>query len=137
MSKRHLAVLAGLVAVFTLAGVAAAHVFNANPGLTIRKLPTGATDPGDRVVVFGRILSQRSFCKAGRAVRLFRVRPGADPQIGRDITDAEGEYRFVRHPRSDRTVYTRIGLKFGSSYGHSHRCDPERSANRFINVTGG
>jgi hypothetical protein len=126
-----------LLAVFTalaLAAVAAAHVFFATPSLTIAKVPRGATAAGARIVVYGQIVSGRGFCRSGRIVRLFRVRPGPDRLLARDVTDREGEYLFVRRPGRDQTVYTRIRHRLATSYGHSHECARARSRNLFINV---
>jgi hypothetical protein len=67
-------------------------------------------------------------------VRLMKVRPGADKILDVDRTDLEGDYRFVRHPGGDVTVYTRFLGTFNTSYGHSHQCLKDRSRNRFINV---
>jgi hypothetical protein len=123
-----------VVSALALAGVAAAHVFSASPSLTINKLPRGATAPGAKVIVYGRIVSGRSFCKSGRIVRLYRVRPGPNPLLATDVTDREGEYFFSRRPRRDQTVYTRISRLSVSSYGHLHQCARARSSNLFINV---
>ena len=84
-----------------LAAIAGAHIFTASPQLTIAKVPEGTTARGAKTIVYGRIVSSRSFCKANRRVRLFRVRPGLDRFLGSDLTDREGEYRFVRRPRRD------------------------------------
>lgn len=117
-----------------LAAVAGAHVFVSSPQLSIAKVPSGSIAPGARIIVYGRIHSSRSFCKRDRRVRLFRVSPGPDRFLGSDRTDNEGEYRFVRRPRRDQTVYTRIGRLVVSSYGHRHACRADRSRNLRINV---
>jgi hypothetical protein len=131
--RRWFVVIAVVLGLALTAG-AVAHNFSASPVLRIAKVPRGATDPGARVVIFGRILSSRSFCKSNRIVSLYRVRPGPDRLMGRDRTDAEGEYRFVRRPIRDHVVYTRIARRFHSSYGHRHVCSSDRSGSLFINV---
>jgi hypothetical protein len=133
---KKLLVIVASASALAFASVAVAHTFFATPSLTIHKAPFGATSPGARVVVHGRIISGRSFCKANRVVRLFRVRPGPNRLLATDRSDSEGEYRFIRHPRRDQRVYTRIRARSSSSYGHSHNCAADRSRNRFINVTG-
>jgi hypothetical protein len=133
---KRLLVIVASVSALAFASVAVAHTFFATPSLTIHKAPFGATSPGARVVVHGRIISGRSFCKVNRVVRLFRVRPGPNRLLATDISDSEGEYVFIRHPRRDQRVYTRIRARSSSSYGHSHNCAADRSRNRFINVTG-
>jgi hypothetical protein len=134
---KKLLVIVASVSALAFASVAVAHTFFATPSLTIHKAPFGATSPGARVVVHGRIISGRSFCKANRVVRLFRVRPGPNRLLATDRSDNEGEYVFIRHPRRDQTLYTRIRARSSTSYGHSHNCAADRSRNRFINVTGG
>jgi hypothetical protein len=133
---KKLLVIVASASALAFASVAVAHTFFATPSLTIHKAPFGATSPGARVVVHGRIISGRSFCKANRVVRLFRVRPGPNRLLATDRSDSEGEYRFIRHPRRDQRVYTRIRARSSTSYGHSHNCAADRSRNRFINVTG-
>jgi hypothetical protein len=117
-----------------LVAIAGAHNFTASPQLRIAKVPEGTTARGATIIVYGRIVSSRAFCRADRRVRLFRVRPGPDRFLASDLTDNEGEYRFVRHPRRDQTVYTRIARRVHTSYGHSHVCRADRSRNLRINV---
>jgi hypothetical protein len=133
---KKLLVIVASASALAFASVAVAHTFFATPSLTIHKAPFGATSPGARVVVHGRIISGRSFCKVNRVVRLFRVRPGPDRLLAADRSDSDGEYVFIRHPRRDQRVYTRIRARSSTSYGHSHNCAADRSRNRFINVTG-
>lgn len=121
---------------FGLVGVARAHNFEDSPRVTRHRTPSGTVSSGDRVVVFGRVkAAPHKVCKVDREVTLFRVRPGADKRLATDTTDAEGEYRFVGHPRVDQTVYVRLPRFFESSYGHSHECDRARSRNLFIDVS--
>jgi hypothetical protein len=133
---KKLLVIVASVSALAFASVAVADTFFATPSLTIHKAPFGATSPGARVVVHGRIISGRSFCKVNRVVRLFRVRPGPNRLLATDRSDSEGEYVFIRHPRRDQRVYTRIRARSFNTYGHSHNCAADRSRNRFINVTG-
>lgn len=133
MRKYVVAVVAVLALAF--AAVAAAHVWTASPRLTIGKVPSGTIDRGDRVVIFGRIRSGRAFCKRNRVVSLFRVRSGPDRFVRRDITDREGEYRFILRLRRDRAFYTRIGRLVHTSYGHRHVCRSDRSRTIRINVS--
>jgi hypothetical protein len=117
-----------------LVGTAGGHTFVSDTSLSRGKVPRGATDPGDRVIIFGRLKSPRPVCRSSKLVRLMRVRPGPDKVLARDWTDAEGDYRFVRHPSRDQTVYTRFSGTFFSNYGHSHRCLGSRSRNRVIRI---
>jgi len=135
MKRVAASVIVGVFLLTTVAvGTAVAHTWVSGTSLTIGKLPTGATDPGAKVIIFGRLTSPRPACRANKVVKLLRVRPGPDRLLARDTTDSEGDYLFVRHPRRDQTVYTRFSGSFSSSYGHSHRCLADRSLTRFINI---
>lgn len=127
----------GVVTILILAllpDIGSAHTFTNRPRLIINKVPGGATDPGDRVVIYGRIVSGRAPCRDGRIVRLFRVVPGPNRLLATDLTDFEGEYLFVRRPRRDQTLYTRISRFVETSYGHSHVCRRARSRDLFVDV---
>lgn len=137
MKRAFTGTIIGILLLTTLGiGGAVAHTFASNTSLTINKLPTGATRPGARVIIYGRLRSFRATCRANKLVKLIRVRPGPDLVLARDRTDNEGEYRFVRRPSRDQTVYTRFPGTFRSSYGHSHVCRGDRSANVFVNIRG-
>ena len=117
-------------------GAAVAHTTASNTSLTINKIPGGATRPGARVIIYGRLRSFRATCRANKVVKLIRVRPGPNLVLARDRTDNEGEYRFVRRPSRDQTVYTKFAGTLRTSYGHSHRCRRDRSTNVFVNIRG-
>jgi hypothetical protein len=127
--------VATIMVLALLPDTASAHTFVASPRLTINKVPAGATDPGERIVIYGKILSRRVLCRNARVVRLLRAVSGPDVLLATDITDREGEYRFVRRPRRDQTLYTTIRRLVRTSYGHSHVCRRARSSNLFVNVT--
>lgn len=134
--KRILALLVsvGLSASLLVAGVAWADVFENQPRVKIDRSPAGTVSPGERVVIFGKVKSGQDVCKAGREVQLMRRQPGPDKLLETDVTDGDGEYRFVRRPRKDQTVYTRLARFFESSYGHSHECLRATSRDLFIDV---
>jgi hypothetical protein len=119
-----------------LPDTALAHTFAARTSLSIHKVPAGATAPGATVIVYGKLRSARVSCRFDKLVRLMKVRPGPDKVLGRDRTDREGEYLFVRKPKRDQKVYTRFSGTLQTSYGHSHRCRASRSDNVFVNVSG-
>ena len=127
-----------MVGIFLLATVAistaVAHTVVSETTLSIRKAPRGATNPGGKVIIYGRLKSARPSCRSNKVVRLMKVRPGADKVLAADRTDLESDYRFVRHPGGDVTVYTRFSGTVRTSYGHFHRCLGDRSRNRVINV---
>jgi hypothetical protein len=135
MKRIAASVIVGVFLLTTVAiSTAVAHTVVSETTLTIRKAPRGATNPGGKVIIFGRLKSARPACRSNKVVRLMKVRPGADKVLAVDRTDLEGDYRFVRHPGGDVTVYTRFSGTVRTSYGHFHRCLGDRSRNRFINV---
>ena len=124
---------ATLLLVSVLVGTSSAHTVSHPTSLSIDKIPSGATNPGDRVLIVGRL--RPNACKARQTIKLKRVRPGADSTLGTDKTDGDGEYRFPINPDADMTLYTRFGGSVDSSYGHSHTCEKSRSARVLVNVT--
>lgn len=124
--RRFLPAAVALVA-FVCAGAAGAHVIDATTNVTIQRVPGGKVDPGERVVVFGKLRSSAAVCRRREVIQLRRQRPGKDPVLARDTTDAEGEYRFVLRPRETIVVYARFAGSFESSYGHEHRCGGDNS----------
>lgn len=131
--KKALIILVAVGAAFPT--LAAAHVIDAQTQVSISRAPTGSVRPGTRVVIFGRLRSAAgATCIRRKVIRLMLVRPGPDRLLATDLTDAEGEYRFVRRPRSDQRVYARFAGTFASSYGHAHACHSDNSRRLFINV---
>jgi hypothetical protein len=121
------------IAVFTVLGLlvfplsAGAHVSTAGTSLSIKKAPGPPIDRGDKLVVFGKLKSSDATCKTGKTVNLFRKKRGPDKNLGSDLTDAEGEYRFKLRPRRTMKLYTRFNGTVTTSYGHSHTCQASQS----------
>ena len=135
MKRVAASVIAGAFVLTTVVvGAAVAHTFVAETFLSISKAPTAATAPGAKVYVFGRLKSPRPACRSNMWVKLMRIRPGRDLVLESDRTDSDGNYRFVRNPRRDLTVYTKFSGTLDSTPGHFHRCLSSRSRIRFINV---
>jgi hypothetical protein len=130
------AVAAVLLLATILPDTSLADIFAARTRLSINKVPAGATLAGATIVVYGRLRSGHATCRSNKVVKLMKVRPGPDRLLGKDRTDSEGEYLFVRKPFADQTVYTRFSGTLQTSYLHSHRCRRSRSDNLFINVSG-
>lgn len=130
----------GFVAVATFLGLlllassAGAHVSTAPTTLTIKKAPQQPVDPGDKVIVFGKLKSPDASCRPGKEIDLFRKKPGTDRLLATDRTDAEGEYRFRVRPNRTIKVYTRFDGSVDSTYGHSHTCTGDRSRTIKIKV---
>lgn len=125
---------AGLLLVSTLVGYSSAHRVSRATSLSIDKIPSGATHPGDRVLIVGQLGPRK--CEDGQTIKLKQVRPGADHVLGTDKTDRDGEYRFRINPNNDMRVYTRFAGSVDSSYGHSHKCEKSKSARVLVDVTG-
>jgi hypothetical protein len=131
--RRFLLTAVALIA-FVCAGAASAHVIDARTQLTIDRVPGGKVDPGKRVVVFGKLRSSATVCRPRKLIELRERRPGRDPVLDKDRTDAEGEYRFVLRPKRDLVVYARFAGTLTSSYGHRHRCRGDNSRRIRIDV---
>lgn len=130
--------LIGLVAASAaFPAFAAAHLVDERTRLSINRVPARLVSPGARVVIFGRLRSAAGqTCTRRKVIRLMLMRRGPDRLLARDVTDAEGEYRFVRRPRGDQRVYARFSGSFESNYGHQHACHSDNSRTIFINVRG-
>lgn len=121
------------IAVFTVLGLlvfplsAGAHVSTAGTSLSIKKAPGPPIDRGDKLVVFGKLKSSDATCINAKTVNLFRKKRGPDKNLGSDLTDAEGEYRFKLRPRRSMKLYTRFNGTVTTSYGHSHTCQASQS----------
>ena len=124
----------GLLLVSTFVGYSSAHTVSRATSLSIDKIPSRATHPGDRVLIVGELGPRK--CEDGQTITLKQVRPGVDPVLGTDKTDGDGEYRFRINPNNDMKVYTRFAGSVDSSYGHSHTCEKSKSARVKVNVTG-
>ncbi|MDP9405095.1 MAG: hypothetical protein M3O86_00615 [Actinomycetota bacterium] len=71
----------------------------------------------------------RRRCDTFRAVRVHRVRDGADPVVGRDTTDRDGRWRVTGVPDARGRFYAVAAKKvYRDSLGRERVCDPERSA---------
>jgi hypothetical protein len=135
MARRYVGMILGTLLLLALVpATSQAHVANIATSLGIGKAPSGASEAGKKVVIFGRLKASEQDCKEGQTVRLFRRRPGPDKQIGKDVTDADGEYGFVKRPGRDQRVYTKFNGAVETSYGHSHTCAASKSRALFINI---
>lgn len=132
MKRLILVVVAAVTLVFV--ATAAANTWVVSPNISIKKSPVGTTNAGSKVLVYGKVNSSKRLCKEDRTVKLFRVRQGSDKLLAQDLTDADGEYGFARHPNNDQKVYTKIASLHQVSYGHDHTCRKARSENKKINV---
>lgn len=136
LKRRVTAILVAVVLLGSLVAVPRvfAHVFKARPRISVDRVPDGAVNQKERVVIFGRLQTARTICRQDRVVRLLRARPGRDSLIATDTTDAEGEYLLILRPRRSMTIYTVVARSLKTSYGHSHDCARARSTNLRIRV---
>jgi hypothetical protein len=135
MARRVLALIVVLVAaVMAFPGVSAAHTVSITTKVSKAKLPRGALRPGQRVIVFGKVGAVDAVCKSLVSVQLMRRVPGADRVLQSDVTDAEGEYYFLRRPRGDQRVYVRFAGFQDITPGHSHTCGGSVSSEFLLDV---
>jgi hypothetical protein len=135
MIRRYLAAMFGALFLLALApGTTQAHVATIATRVGINEVPAGAVSPGQRVVIYGRLRSAEQDCREGHTIRLLRRRLGPDEVVATDVTDAEGEYRFIRRPGVTQVVYARFNGAIVTSYGHSHTCSASKSRGVRLNV---
>jgi hypothetical protein len=129
---------AGVLAALVIGAPAPTQAHNVSLGTTISraKLPRAPVEPGNRVIVFGRIGAVDQVCKALVSVELLRRVPGPDRVLEADTTDANGEYSFLRRPRGDQRVYVRFEGITDIITGHSHVCGATVSRELRLNVRG-
>jgi hypothetical protein len=136
MKRVATSLIVGVVLVASVVGTAFAHTYVADTWVTINKDPRGVTNVGAKVFIYGKLHSPRPMCRSWEWVHLMRVVPGSPPDrsIDRDRTNSDGNYRFVRSPQNDLTVYVKFFGSFRTRDGHSHRCLSSRSPSQEINV---
>lgn len=129
-----IAVLAAMLLVSVLAGTSSANVWVKDTHLSIHMMPSGQVDPGDRVLIHGRLKPQA--CQEGQRIRLMKVVPGPNEVLKSDRTDGNGEYSFRLHPDNDMKVYARFAGSVDDTYAHSHTCLKSTSEKLTIHVSG-
>jgi len=99
-----------------------AHTVVLTPKVSRTKIPKGAVERGDVVVILGRVATSDSTCFAGVLVELVRIRQGVEKILEVDQADAQGEYAFKRRPRRDERLFARFPGFVEVVAGHSHTC---------------
>ncbi len=112
-------------------GASSAHTFVKDTSLSIGKVPSGDTAPGDQVLVHGRL--KPAACRAQQRIALVNLETHS--VLKTDKTDAQGEYSFTLHPKHDMRVRARFGGSVETSYGHSHTCNKSKSSILHIQVS--
>jgi hypothetical protein len=133
MFPRVLALVIGLFCLM-LSAPSYAHDVSIGTRVSKSKLPRGSLSPGQRVIVFGRVGAVDEACKSFVLVELMRRIPGPDRVLQGDATDAEGEYMFLRRPRSDQRLYVRFAGFQQVVAGHDHMCGGSASRQFRLNV---
>jgi hypothetical protein len=113
---------------------ALAHTFVADSTISIGSTPKSPVEKGTDVLIFGKVRSDHASCKKGRVVELFRVKSGQDKLLGKDKTDADGEYGFDRTIKRDQKFRTKVLRRLDASYSHSHDCKGAGSSKLVIRV---
>jgi hypothetical protein len=62
------------------------------------------------------------------------VKSGKDKLLGKDKTDADGEYGFHRTINGNQAFRTRVLRRLDTSYGHSHDCKGAGSSKLVIQI---
>ena len=125
---KRLILLLAIVGGTLSAGAAAATFFDDSPTIRIDRIPAGTVKPGQRVLIYGRILSDHRFCRQERKIQLRDVRGKSSHWISNDITDRDGEYRFVIRPKDSMTLFTHIAGLTQENYGGADTCDSATSS---------
>lgn len=109
-------------------GPASAHDVALTPSVSRTKVPKGALDRGDLVVVIGRVRTSDPTCFAGVTVELVRVIKNVGERVLQvKTTSAEGEYWFKRRVGKDQRWYVRFPGFQTVVTGHSHTCGADAS----------
>ena len=129
--------LVGSLSVVVLLGLSAVpatgHV--STTSVTVAKFQKHPKRPIQRaasVVITGRVRAAEAQCRRGRKVDLMLDTPGRDRRVGRDVTDREGEFRFIRRPFFSGAYWVRVPATRQRNYAHDHRC--RAGFSRFIIV---
>jgi hypothetical protein len=118
--------VAATAASFLLVGVPAevgAHDVSLTPNVSRTKVPKGALERGDLVVVVGRVKTTDATCFAGVTVELVRRIQNAEARVlETTMTNAQGKYSFTRRVRRDQRWVARFPGFQSIVTGHSHTC---------------
>lgn len=134
-------VVAVTAASFLMAGYpgpVGAHDVALTPSVSRIKVPKGALERGDLVVVIGRVKTSDPTCFAGVTAELVRVIQNVGERVLQvKTTSAEGEYWFKRRVRKNQRWFVRFPGFQSIVAGHSHTCGPAVSKGVRIRVRSG
>ena len=127
-----IAVLAAVLLASVLAGTSLANTWEKATRLSIHMSPSGQVEPGDRVLIYGRLRPEA--CQVDQKIRLMQVIPGPNEVLKSDTTDGDGEYSFRLRPDESMKVYAAFAGSVENSYNHSHACLKSTSERLVIDV---
>jgi hypothetical protein len=132
--------VAATAASFLLVGVPAevgAHDVALTPNVSRTKVPKGALQRGDLVVVVGRVKTTDVTCFAGVTVELVRRIQNAPARVlETTTTNGQGKYSFKRRARRDQRWVARFPGFQSIVAGHSHTCGLAVSKGMRIRIAG-
>ncbi len=118
---------ASLLLVGTPGGVSA-HDVSLTPSVSRTKIPKGALDRGDLVVVLGRVRTTDATCFAGVTVELVRTIQNVGERVLKSTTtSSKGEYWFKRRVRKDQRWFVRFSGFQSVTEDGTHICGADVS----------
>jgi hypothetical protein len=119
-------------------GEVGAHDVSLTPNVSRTKVPKGALERGDLVVVVGRVKTTDSTCYGGVTVELVRVIQNVGERVlGTTTTNSQGKYWFKRRVKKDQRWYARFpGFQSITGDHGSHTCGLATSKGIRIRIAG-
>jgi hypothetical protein len=118
---------AAILVLLLFAGGASAHNVIATTALSRFKVPKGATERREKIAIFGLLKGPDPVCYAGQTVLLYRREVTGPRLVARAVTDAGGQYTFVRRPGKDQVLYIQYEGFTEIVPTHIHTCAPSLS----------
>ena len=133
MKRSPITVVAAIVALasVSLTAVAIAHTVRIDSTVTMRLERNGA-DPDSFA---GKVISDRPRCEAERTVRvLMRVEGAPNVEIGRAVTDADGNWELVLTGDAAEGSYFALATRkvLRQNADHLHVCKRATSTDRIV-----
>jgi hypothetical protein len=125
-------------AAFLLVGFpAGAHDVALTPSVSRTKVPKGALEKGDLVVLIGKVSTTDPTCYAGVTVELVRtIQNVGERVLGTTTTNSQGKYWFKRRVKKDQRWFVRFPGFQTVVAGHSHTCGLAVSKGVRIRIAG-
>ncbi|HEX5948323.1 MAG TPA: hypothetical protein VFZ45_02035 [Actinomycetota bacterium] len=121
-----------------LPGEVGAHDVSLTPNVSRTKVPKGALERGDLVVVVGRVKTNDATCFGSVTVELVRVIQNVGERVlGTTTTNAQGKYWFKRRVKKDQRWFVRFPGFQVIETGHNHTCGAAVSKGVRIRISTG